>query len=244
MIPQNKYDDPDFFAKYSQMPRSIWGLDAAREWPILRTLLPDLHDKVVLDLGCGFGWHCRYAREQGARRVVGIDLSEKMLARARADTHDEAIEYLRLAIEDLAFPSGTFDVVFSSLALHYIARFDLVCQQVYRCLVAGGHFVFSIEHPIFTACAEQDWYYGADGERLHWPVDHYQDEGLRATHFLGDSVTKYHRTLATYINTLLDAGFTLTKLAEPQPSADLLEMFPDMRDETRRPLFLLIAVSK
>ena len=60
---QNKYDDPGFFANYSQMARSIGGLDAAGEWPALHALLPKLHDKNVLDLGCGFGWHCRYARE-------------------------------------------------------------------------------------------------------------------------------------------------------------------------------------
>lgn len=74
---QNKYDDPSFFANYSQMVRSIGGLDAAGEWHAFRALLPRLHDKNVLDLGCDFGWHCRYAREQQARSVVGIDLSEK-----------------------------------------------------------------------------------------------------------------------------------------------------------------------
>jgi len=60
---QNKYDDPGFFANYSQMARSIGGLDAAGEWPAFRALLPQLREKKVLDLGCGFGWHCRYARE-------------------------------------------------------------------------------------------------------------------------------------------------------------------------------------
>ncbi|HLX39014.1 MAG TPA: class I SAM-dependent methyltransferase, partial [Ktedonobacteraceae bacterium] len=63
---QNKYDDPTFFANYSQMARSIGGLEAAGEWPAFRELLPQLRDKHVLDLGCGFGWHCRYAREQQA----------------------------------------------------------------------------------------------------------------------------------------------------------------------------------
>ena len=103
---QNKYDDPAFFANYSQMARSIGGLDAAGEWPAFRTLLPQLHDKNVLDLGCGFGWHCRYAREQQARSVVGVDISEKMIARARENTNDPAIEYRRMAIEDIDFPSG------------------------------------------------------------------------------------------------------------------------------------------
>src|SRR5579884_2340099 len=241
---QNKYDDPAFFANYSQMSRSIGGLDAAGEWPAFRALLPALRDKNVLDLGCGFGWHCRYAREQGARLVVGVDLSEKMLARARESTNDPAIEYRRLAIEDIDFAAGEFDVVLSSLALHYVERFDIVCQKVHSCLVPGGSFIFSVEHPIFTALAAQDWYYGPHGERLHWPVDHYQDEGRRLARFLDHDVVKYHRTIATYVNALIDSGFTVTRLSEPYPTRELLDTHPEWRDETRRPMFLLIAAAK
>ena len=241
---QNKYDDPRFFANYSQMARSIGGLAAAGEWPAFRALLPMLRNKKVLDLGCGFGWHCRYAREQQARSVVGIDLSEKMIARARESTNDAAIEYRQMAIEDIDFPAGAFDVVLSSLALHYIEHFDLVCRNVYHCLIAGGSFVLSVEHPIFTALAAQDWYYGSHGERLHWPVDQYQEEGPRLARFLDHDVVKYHRTVATQLNALLDAGFTITKLSEPQPEQEMLDKHPEMWDETRRPMFLLIAAVK
>ncbi|MFD0871596.1 class I SAM-dependent methyltransferase [Paenibacillus residui] len=238
---QNKYDELEFYEKYSRMPRSIGGLKAAGEWHAFRALLPELRDKRVLDLGCGFGWHCRYAREELARSVVGIDLSEKMLARAREDTNDSAIEYRRLAIEDIDFPAEEFDVVISSLALHYVERFDIVCRKVHHCLVSGGAFVLSVEHPIFTALAAQDWYYGPQGERLHWPVDDYQKEGLRQTHFLEHDVVKYHRTVATYVNALTESGFSISKLSEPQPTVELQAQIPEMRDETRRPMFLLIA---
>ncbi len=241
---QNKYDDPEFFAKYSMMRRSTSGLCAAGEWPALRAMLPNLHGKRVLDLGCGFGWHCRYAREQQAESVVGVDLSEKMLARAQEMTDDPAIEYRHMAIEDINFAAGEFDLVISSLALHYVERFDGVCQKVHRCLVSGGSFVFSVEHPIFTALAAQDWYYGPQGERLHWPVDDYQDEGRRQARFLNSDVTKYHRTLATYINRLIHAGFRIAELSEPQPTPELLAQHPDWRDETRRPMMLLIAAIK
>jgi hypothetical protein len=54
-VKQNIYDDPGFFARYSNMERSIHGLDAAGEWRSFRALLPDLSGKRVLDLGCGFG---------------------------------------------------------------------------------------------------------------------------------------------------------------------------------------------
>lgn len=238
---QNKYDDPAFFTNYSQMARSIDGLEAAGEWPAFRALLPTLHEKNVLDLGCGFGWHCRYAREQQARSVVGVDLSEKMIARARESTNDAAIKYIRLAIEDINFPAEEFDVVLSSLALHYVEHFDIVCRKVHYCLVPQGAFVLSVEHPIFTALAAQDWYYGQHGERLHWPVDHYQDEGPRRARFLGHDVVKYHRTVATYLNALIDSGFTITKFSEPQPTQEMLDKHPQMWEETRRPMFLLIA---
>ena len=64
---ENKYDDPAFFNQYKSMARSQGGLAAAGEWHELKKLLPDFNGKRVLDLGCGFGWHCRYAVEHGAR---------------------------------------------------------------------------------------------------------------------------------------------------------------------------------
>lgn len=241
---QNIYDDPKFFANYNNMPRSIGGLDAAGEWHAFRTLLPDLRHKRLLDLGCGFGWHCRYAREQQARSVVGVDLSEKMLIRAKETTDDPTIEYRRSAIEDIDFPADEFDVVISSLALHYVERFDLICKKVHRSLTTAGAFVFSVEHPIFTALAAQDWYYGPNGEPLHWPIDNYQQEGLRHTCWMADDVVKYHRTLATYVNTLIDSGFRIAQLMEPEPPPKMLTEHPSTRDDCRRPMFLLISAVK
>ena len=241
---QNKYDDAGFFANYSQMARSVGGLEAAGEWSAFRALLPSLRDKNVLDLGCGFGWHCRYAREEQARSVVGVDISERMIARARESTDDAAIVYQRMAIEDIDFAAGAFDVVLSSLALHYVEHFDVVCRKVQHCLVPEGSFVLSVEHPIFTALAAQDWYYGEHGERLHWPVDHYQDEGLREARFLGHEVVKYHRTVATYVNALIDASFSISRVSEPQPTQEMRDKDPEMRDEMRRPMFLLIGAVK
>ncbi len=83
---ENKYDDPQFFNQYKRMARSAGGLQAAGEWHEFREMLPDFQGKRVLDLGCGFGWHCRYAVEQGAKSVVGVDLSAKMLREAREKT--------------------------------------------------------------------------------------------------------------------------------------------------------------
>src|SRR3954447_21350098 len=87
------YDRPDLFEAYSRLPRSTFGLEAAPEWPALRRMLPDMPGLRVVDLGCGFGWFCRWAREQGAARVIGLDASGRMLARAAENTVDAAVEY-------------------------------------------------------------------------------------------------------------------------------------------------------
>lgn len=87
---ENKYDDPLFFEKYSQMDRSKKGLDGAGEWKTLENMLPDFQGKKVLDLGCGYGWHCEYAADHGAAEVTGVDISEKMLEEARK-SHKKAI---------------------------------------------------------------------------------------------------------------------------------------------------------
>lgn len=241
---QNKYDDATFFSAYKEMARSVKGLEAAGEWHVFQSLLPELKDKAVLDLGCGFGWHCRYAREEQARSVVGVDLSENMLEQAKVLTEDPKILYKKMPIEDINFPDGSFDVVISSLAFHYIESFETVCKKVYATLKQGGTFLFSVEHPIFTSRNDQDWYYDEAGHRLHWPVDDYQSEGLRKTSFLADNVIKYHRTISTYMNNLIEAGFVIKAVEEPMPSEEMLNNDPMMKDENRRPMFLIIAVEK
>ena len=148
---QNIYDNDAFFTAYSQLPRSVGGLDAAPEWPALRAMLPDLQGKSVLDLGCGYGWFCRWAAEQGAAPVLGVDVSEKMLAQARGMGGHAALSYARLDLEQLALPPATYDLVYSSLAFHYIADFPTLLAAIGHGLTPGGKLVFSIEHPIFMA---------------------------------------------------------------------------------------------
>ena len=127
---QNIYDNPEFFAGYSRLGRSVEGLDGAAEWPALRGLLPALRGRKVLDLGCGFGWFCRWAREQGAAEVLGIDVSERMLARAGEATRDAAITYVQADLERLELPETSFDLAYSSLALHYIANLEGLIDKV------------------------------------------------------------------------------------------------------------------
>ncbi len=236
----NLYDKEEFFQKYAQMPRSQKGLAAAGEWHELKKLFPDFREKAVLDLGCGYGWHCRYAAEQGALRVLGVDCSQKMLDQAAAKNSHPKVQYQLGDITQLELPAGAFQVIISSLAFHYVEDFSRLVENMKRWLSPRGELVFSVEHPIFTAQGPQDWHYGPQGEILHFPVDNYSMEGERKAVFLGESVKKFHRTLASYLNTMLDNGFTIKRVIEPTPPEDMMEL-PGMRDELRRPMMLLMA---
>jgi SAM-dependent methyltransferase len=242
-MPQNIYDDPEFFEGYSRLPRSLAGLDGAPEWPALRALIRDLRGFKVVDLGCGYGWFCRWAAQQGAARVLGIDISEKMLAHARAATTAATVSYVRADMERLGLPEGAFELVYSSLALHYVADLGGLIATVHRALVPGGNLIFSVEHPIFTAPRQPGWSVAADGRKT-WPVDGYLIEGPRQTDWLTTGVIKQHRTLASYVNLLLQLGFSLSHIEEWGPSGEQIAARPALADERQRPPFLIVTARK
>ncbi len=240
---QNIYDDDSFFSGYSTLARSVKGLTGAGEWASIRALLPDMAGLRVVDLGCGFGWFCRWAREADAAEVLGLDLSEKMLAKAAQDTNDPAITYGRADLDRLDLIPGAFDLAYSSLALHYLASLEAVMAAVHAALVPGGHFVFSVEHPIYTAPTQPGFVTAEDGSRV-WPLDSYLIEGRRLTNWFASGVVKHHRTVASYVTALLSAGFTLTALQEWGPSAEQIAEHPTWADERQRPPFLLVAARR
>jgi SAM-dependent methyltransferase len=240
---QNIYDDPAFYDGYSRLPRSVEGLAGAPEWPSLRALLPDMVGLRVVDLGCGFGWFCRWARQAGATHVLGLDVSEKMLARAKVETRDAAIVYERADLERLDLPEAAFDLAYSSLALHYIDDVGRLLATVHRGLLPGARFVFSIEHPIYMASRRPGWITDAQG-RKSWPVDNYQMEGPRRTNWFTDDVLKYHRTLGTTLNLLMRNGFTIRHIEEFGPSEAQVAAQPELAEERERPMFLLVAAER
>lgn len=241
---ENKYDEQVFFDKYAQLERSKIGLIAAGEWKTLRKLLPSFAGKVVLDLGCGYGWHCIYAAGNGATSVVGVDISKSMLRVAKAKTKFSNVEYMNMAIEDIDFPNATFDVVLSSLAFHYIEDFPAVIEKIMQVLKPGGTLVFSVEHPVYTCNSLQDWYYDSEGLILHYPLDNYYYQGKRDTCFLGERVVKYHRTITSYLAVLLSGGWEIVAIEEPQPSSELIDRIPEMKNEMRRPMMLIVSAVK
>ena len=240
---ENQYDDAAFFQEYAKMTRSRQGLAGAGEWRQFRRMFPPLEGKSVLDLGCGYGWHCKYAAEQGAAEVLGIDLSQRMLREAETRNADPRITYRRCGIEAYEYPEKRWDCVVSNLALHYIADLDGVFVRVFQTLKPGGVFLMNIEHPVFTAGVHQDWVYADDGKPLYWPVDDYFLPGERITRFLDCEVRKQHHTLTQILMGLVNGGFELQAVEEAQPPEEMMSL-PGTADELRRPMMLLVKARK
>ncbi len=240
---QNIYDNQDFYNAYANLPRSQFGLSAAPEWPAIQSMLPALAGKHVVDLGCGYGWFCRSARAAGAAQVTGYDLSEKMLARARELTDDTEISYLCRDLAQLTLPSQSCDLVYSQLALHYLPELTPLFNEIHQALRTSGHFVFSMEHPIYTCSVHPGWLTDEAGRRS-WGVSNYQNEGRRVTNWLSDGVIKYHRTLATVLNGLISAGFAIRQINEWGPSEDQIQKNPTLAEEAERPMMVLISAQR
>lgn len=197
----------------------------------------------MLDLGRGYGWHCKYAVDQGAEEVLGIDVSVRMIEEAKKRNADSRITYRTGSLEEYEYPEETWDCVVSNLALHYVEDIESVYRLVYRTLKKGGTFLFNIEHPVFTSGVREDWIYDENGDPLYWPVDDYFYPGERKTRFLGCDVLKYHHTLTQIMNGLLRSGFVIEMVEETEPPEEMMDI-PGMKDEMRRPMMLMIRAGK
>ena len=245
MSQQNIFDNEIFFDGYKKIREREGNANNLFEIPALLSLMPDLEGKRVLDLGCGYGEHCKMFVARGAERVVGIDISHKMLDVARRENSDPKIEYVNMPIEEISRIDGCFDIVVSSLAFHYIEDFDSLVKSVYALLSDGGVFLFSQEHPLVTAHSGGDrWTKNEMGEKLYMNLSNYGIEGVRETTWFIDNIKIYHRTFSSIINTLTGAEFAIEQMIEPIPNEALLERYPEQRDLFHKPDFLLLRVKK
>ncbi len=242
MSRQNIFDNETFFEGYKELREKEKNANNLFEIPALFAMLPDLTGKSVLDLGCGFGEHCMEYVKRGATKVVGIDISEKMLEIARKENADPKITYLNMPMEDLHTLSGPFDVVISSLAFHYVEDFDRLVKDIAALMTKEGIFLFSQEHPFSTCYGGKypRWTKDEKGEKIYLNLESYGREGIRESAWFVEGIKKYHRTFSGVVNTLIRAGFAIEEMTEPLPDDEILKKYPEYEDLFHKPDFLLI----
>lgn len=130
MVDRALYDDPLVSVAYGKLRSRPGRPNEVIEQPALHSLMPLLHGKDVVDLGCGAGGLARLALEQNARSVKAFDASEQMIREAIELGDDSRSHYKMGRIEDVELPDCSADVVVSGLALHYIRDFVTVSKRV------------------------------------------------------------------------------------------------------------------
>jgi SAM-dependent methyltransferase len=212
------YDNEVVFGRYMARRARVDSFNEVLEKPIFDELVGDLTGLRILDLGCGYASFGREALQQGCRSYLGIDGSRNMIESAQEVLTGTSGEVVRATIERWEYPLEQFDLVASRLALHYVEDVEAVFARVFHSLVAGGRFVFSVEHPVITSC---DRTRQTGSVRQGWIVDDYFETGSRITSWMGGEVVKYHRTIEDYFAALCQAGFAVDAVRESRPQRAL-----------------------
>ena len=244
----------NYARKWAQRMRS--GKNSAHdllEKPAMEILLPDLHGKKILCAGCGSGEECGHMQELGAGEIIGVDVSAKLLELARRS--HPGIKFIEADIETLELESNYFDLVYSSLVMHYMPDWKTALANINRMLKAGGRFIFSTHHPLFNAMTKtkvddiSSRLYGVareNGRLKEIYGDYYTPRLIEDVWFEGEfEVNYYHRSLEDIIADILSSGFTIKGYYEPRPIEDAKIDDPDLYSvHTRLPLFMIFDLAK
>jgi SAM-dependent methyltransferase len=196
----------------------------------LRRLLPNVRGATVLDIACGQGLATRTIASAGAKRVIGADLSEAMIDRARRHGGCAEGGEITYVVDDAhqlqAFEDSSFDGVTCQLGLMDIPNLDAALRAVHRVLRRDGWFAFVIGHPCFLV-PDAALTHGHDDRPAVIVTGYFNERFWRSTNPNGvRRAGNYHRTLSTYLNALVHAGFVLDAVDEPRPSRLLAEQQP------------------
>jgi SAM-dependent methyltransferase len=223
------------------------------EKPALYGKLPELKDKSVLCIGCGSGEEVEYLNSMGTKKIVGIDISERLISIAKESY--PSLEYHVMDAENFDFPENSFDLVFSSLTLHYLETWTKVLNNVRKVLKKNGIFLFSITHPFFSATEKY-----AD-EHIKLRILGYKEikdtstieiygnylDRYKLDAFVSKdlTVTNYHRPLSVIVKEITTSGFEILDILEPKalPQAkERYEMFHAIHQ--RIPEFMIFELRK
>ena len=238
----NIYDDEHFFRSYIEL-RSSANYNDILETPAILSLIGDVKGKRILDIGCGFGKTDAALSDAGASFILGIDISEKMIGKAREENSRGNIEYRVLSAEDISSLDGSFDIVMSSLCFHYIKDLSRLLSSVHSLLSEHGILAFSTEHPLTTASYDGHYMEDSNGWSGYCFSD-YGREGKRESLWFERPVTTYHRMFSTVVNSLLDNGFTIKGIVEPLPDDEALGKIRRMIREYHKPSFIIIKAER
>jgi ubiquinone/menaquinone biosynthesis C-methylase UbiE len=227
--------------------------------PLMFKLVGDFKDKVVLELGCGNGYLAPKLLKQSPKRIIMMDISEHNLEHAKARCNDPKISFLlHDATEPWKVGSSNIDIVYSNMMLNEVENIKTPIEEGFRVLRGGGVFVFSVTHPawdLFVYAQEKaglpskkikdlGGYFWRGFSKFIMSGDSRNKPELREKYNQEFEVEHYHRPIADYFEQLVQAGFVVNRLLEPELTEELLQNNPRFADYKDNPIGLIFYCTK
>jgi len=223
------------------------------EKPAIYSLLPSLEGKSILCVGCGSGEELEYLSSLGTKRIVGIDISEKLIEIAKSSY--PKFEFQVMDIENLVFPKESFDLVFSSLTMHYLESWLKALKSINNVLKKNGNFVFSITHPFFSATQKKE------DKQIKTRILGYKDtKNTSEVEIFGNyldsykldayvskelTVTNYHWPLSVIFKEIINSGFEILDILEPKAQSQSKERYAKFwKIHQKIPEFMVFKIRK
>jgi SAM-dependent methyltransferase len=222
-------------AKYYENYVDTKPWNAYYERPATLSLLPEIKNKKILDIGCAGGWYTKYLLDNGAN-VTAIDVNKNMVEITKRRTQNKCPVIQADINNGFNFINDkTVDIVLASLVLHYIKNIEKGFSEINRILKINGKIIFSIHHPLM--------------EFIYFQRENYMEiELLEDEWTMGEEKIKvqfYRRPLNKMLQPLIDNGFCIEKILEPEPAKEFKEKLPEAYERLlKRPNFMLIKARK
>ncbi|SFS97352.1 class I SAM-dependent methyltransferase [Marininema halotolerans] len=230
------FNQEDSFLRYMRRREKRDNPNRVIERPIMTQMVGAVKGLDFLDLGCGDASFGQLLLQQGCQSYVGLEGATRMAERGRECLKDTPGKIVETDITTWDYPPEQFDRVLSSLVLHYVKDIPQLLKAIVRTLRPGGRLIFSVEHPVVTACFKS-----SEGHRReNWLVDDYFCTGERVKPWLGSEVKIYHRTLEDWYRLLQESGLIVENIRESCPDRRQFTSEEEYQRRKRIPLYLFL----
>ncbi len=219
------------------------------EVPALIKIIGPVKNKTILDLGCGFGDHAEILSKQKFKQLTGFDISKEIIKFANEKQIPNTEFFIRDMSKKLPFKNSSFDIAYSSLAIHYIKNINKLFKEINRVLKKEGTFSFSTGHPIFNLINQNDNSligYKKVKNKKRIIYGNYFEETFKPNDLghLG-KLNIHNFTFETLIKTGLNNGFELIdyKDVKPRKSSEKIDS-EKYRLTTTLPTFIIFKFKK
>ena len=222
-------------AKYYENYVDTKPFNAYYERPATLSLLPELKNKKALDIGCAGGWYTKYLLDNGAD-VTAVDVNINMVEAAKRRIQNKCPVIQGDINQGFDFiPDESMDIALASLVLHYIKNLDNAFAEINRTLKLNGELIFSVHHPLMEFIFfERDNYMAIELLDDEWTMG---EEKI--------TLQFYRRPLSKLLQPLIDKGFYIEKILEPEPTEEFKEKVPEAYERLlKRPNFLFVKARK